>query len=100
MAGNANPRDLGYESPTEHTVTSALAASRLIHRLNELERNTGQNGHDRRQNPVKHDLMTRSEKAGRRRRVGIRDRIACFQWTWFTSTMATGGVANVLAAGA
>ncbi|KAI4862410.1 voltage-dependent anion channel-domain-containing protein [Hypoxylon rubiginosum] len=29
-------------------------------------------------------------------KVGIRDRICCHQWTWFTMTMATGGVANVL----
>ncbi|KAJ9132646.1 C4-dicarboxylate transporter malic acid transporter [Pleurostoma richardsiae] len=29
-------------------------------------------------------------------RVGIKDRIACFQWTWFTMTMATGGVGSVL----
>ncbi|KAK3320840.1 voltage-dependent anion channel-domain-containing protein [Cercophora scortea] len=31
-----------------------------------------------------------------RRKVGIRDRIACYRWTWFTMTMATGGVANLL----
>ncbi|ROT43559.1 hypothetical protein SODALDRAFT_42114 [Sodiomyces alkalinus F11] len=29
-------------------------------------------------------------------KVSIRDRIACYQWTWFTMTMATGGVANVI----
>ncbi|KAI1368895.1 voltage-dependent anion channel-domain-containing protein [Xylaria arbuscula] len=37
-------------------------------------------------------------ESGRRRgdKIGIRDRICCYQWTWFTMTMATGGVANVL----
>lgn len=31
-----------------------------------------------------------------KRKVSLRDRITCYQWTWFTMTMATGGVANVL----
>jgi len=30
------------------------------------------------------------------RKVGIRDRVGCYTWTWFTMTMATGGIANVL----
>ncbi|KAI1402001.1 voltage-dependent anion channel-domain-containing protein [Hypoxylon fuscum] len=35
----------------------------------------------------------RKHKGGK---IGIRDRICCHQWTWFTMTMATGGIANVL----
>ncbi|KAI0885031.1 voltage-dependent anion channel-domain-containing protein [Annulohypoxylon maeteangense] len=35
----------------------------------------------------------RKHKGGQK--IGIRDRICCHQWTWFTMTMATGGVANV-----
>jgi len=88
---------LGYESPTEHTVdrtvTSAMAASHLFHRLNELQQT------QRVQNAAVDNLVSKVEKTDVPKAVGIRDRIACFQWTWFTSTMATGGVANVLATG-
>lgn len=88
---------LGYESPTEHTVdrtvTSALATNHLFHRLSELQQT------QRGQNIALDDLVSKVEKTRTPKVVGIKDRIACFQWTWFTSTMATGGVANVLASG-
>lgn len=88
---------LGYESPTEHTAVSALAANHLIHRLNELERtNTRCESATRRRQPATVDELV-SKTENRPLTVSIKDRIACFQWTWFTSTMATGGIANVIA---
>jgi hypothetical protein len=41
------------------------------------------------------DMVTKASRM-LGRRVSIRDRICCYQWTWFTMTMATGGVANVM----
>lgn len=101
MTSKLPPRGLGYESPTQHTATSAsaLAANHLIHRLNELDQNRPRHDEASRQHATMDELVVRPEKLGGRKDVSIKDRIACFQWTWFTSTMATGGIANVLASG-
>lgn len=96
-AAQARSPGLGYESPTEHTVASALAANHLIHRLNELDRsNTRREEASRRRQPATVDELTSKAENGPHH-VSIKDRICCFQWTWFTSTMATGGIANVIA---
>ncbi|KAL6913410.1 hypothetical protein FSHL1_011086 [Fusarium sambucinum] len=41
-------------------------------------------------------IMATVEKTSQNRRVGLRDRIACYQWTYFTLTMSTGGIANII----
>lgn len=35
-------------------------------------------------------------KATALNKVRFRDRVGCLTWTWFTLTMATGGIANIL----
>lgn len=97
MTAQPRPPGLGYESPTEHTVVSALAANHLIHRLNELDRSgtTADEASQRRQPATVDELVSKNERGTHL--VSIKDRIVCFRWTWFTSTMATGGIANVIA---
>ncbi|KAI0484117.1 voltage-dependent anion channel-domain-containing protein [Xylariaceae sp. FL0804] len=66
--------------------SDSLAASRRFHR-------------DQPPNPESLARMisnARKDKHARGEKIGLRDRICCFQWTWFTMTMATGGVSNVL----
>ncbi|KAF5553246.1 Malic acid transport [Fusarium phyllophilum] len=46
-------------------------------------------------NSLNHVIAT-AEKGPGNQKVGIRDRIACYQWTYFTMTMSTGGVANII----
>ncbi|KAK8086587.1 c4-dicarboxylate transporter [Apiospora phragmitis] len=41
-------------------------------------------------------MLSNAQKQGHSTKVGLRDRICCHQWNWFTMTMATGGVSNVL----
>ncbi|KID91598.1 hypothetical protein MGU_01568 [Metarhizium guizhouense ARSEF 977] len=42
------------------------------------------------------DTMRKSEKLQRRGKATLKGRIAYYQWTHFTKTMPTGGMANVL----
>ncbi|KAF5000003.1 hypothetical protein FGRMN_2084 [Fusarium graminum] len=42
------------------------------------------------------NVMAKAEKSPEGRKVGLRDRIACHRWTYFTMTMSTGGIANIL----
>lgn len=100
MTPQPRPPGLGYESPIEHTVASALAADHLIHRLNELQDHSSTRREEapRRRHPATVDELV-SKSGKETHTVSVRDRIACFQWTWFTSTMATGGIANVIASG-
>lgn len=89
MTPPLRPRTLGYESPTGQTGPgpgpNPLAANHLIRRLHDLGPHTVD------------QVVAKPEKHGRTLAVSVKDRLACFQWTWFTSTMATGGIANVIA---
>ena len=43
------------------------------------------------------DALCRSDEEGEKKtKTPLRDRVGCLNWTWFTMTMATGGIANVL----
>lgn len=83
------PDPSGYESPVDghHFVQEPHRKqgrrAELPHRRNHSAAELAERGH-----PASHaslnDLVL---KARNMRSVGIRDRIACVQWTWFTMTM-------------
>ncbi|PVH81769.1 hypothetical protein DL98DRAFT_587086 [Cadophora sp. DSE1049] len=64
-----------------------------IERSNSEARTSLQTSNSSDKDRVANDLEAGTGGPGK---VGFRDRIACYTWTWFTMNMATGGIANVL----
>ena len=99
----------GYESPQSPENDEILFAHG-IHRDGKRRRNPfmgsseeippevgeGNAGSQAYQNETGRVDQEKQDEEGEPKRVGFRDRISCFTWTWFTMTMATGGIANVL----
>ncbi|ETS06613.1 hypothetical protein M419DRAFT_68750 [Trichoderma reesei RUT C-30] len=60
-------------------------------------RDPSPDGYQSSNGPSNLDAVVRdTEKSSVHRQVGLKDRIACYQWQFFTMTMATGGVASAL----
>ncbi|KAK1251142.1 hypothetical protein MKX07_005697 [Trichoderma sp. CBMAI-0711] len=60
-------------------------------------RDPSPDGYQSSNGPSNLDAVVRdTEKSSVPRQVGLKDRIACYQWQFFTMTMATGGVASAL----
>ncbi|KAK3387134.1 voltage-dependent anion channel-domain-containing protein [Podospora didyma] len=95
------PAECGYESPEDTSNNNNNSSPPRDSRHAALIRPNGHLPHDDEPYANPYSLNGVLSKASRMTRggggkVGIRDRIACYRWTWFTMTMATGGVANVL----
>lgn len=97
MTISAATPQCGYESPTEDFFQSVSAPCLVNRRNDDLEKATS--GYSPAPSPLPANLNSMVTKANKMKpegKVSIRDRIACYQWTWFTMNMATGGVSNVL----
>ncbi|KAK7920661.1 hypothetical protein PG985_008683 [Apiospora marii] len=84
----------GYITPREeHFVSGACPHESALH-----ERRVLNSNHDQAPNPASlaKMLSNAQKEGGHSAKVGLRDRICCHQWNWFTMTMATGGVSNVI----
>ncbi|KAK8107370.1 uncharacterized protein PG998_009383 [Apiospora kogelbergensis] len=84
----------GYITPREEHFMSGASPLEPVHQL-----------HDRRAlssvqqapNPASlARMLSNAQKPGHSTKVSLRDRICCHQWNWFTMTMATGGISNVI----
>ncbi|KAK1772394.1 voltage-dependent anion channel-domain-containing protein [Phialemonium atrogriseum] len=98
--GGGGGASCGYESPEDDRpppgMSSALGPRRVQSNPGPGPAPRSNNRTGLRGNSLNGVLSRTKNMRDPGRKVGIRDRIKCFQWTWFTMTMATGGVANVL----
>jgi hypothetical protein len=91
----------GYESPLDEFSLQPKPVRGQRHRLACRHDGVGLPAEGESRESQMHDINRsggenqQGEAAGIRT-VGLRDRIGCYTWTWFTMTMATGGIANVL----
>jgi hypothetical protein len=96
----------GYESPRSPDCEEGFFGNDMgngTHKAGERRR-AGRNGQafvggqgpETQDRVGKNDADLGREEERETKKVGIRDRLGCYTWTWFTMTMATGGIANVL----
>ncbi|KAL7937510.1 voltage-dependent anion channel domain-containing protein [Trichoderma chlorosporum] len=94
---------LSAAAPNAAGVTFLERAHPRLHRLQRLQlarnppsRDPSPDTYQSSIGPSNLDSVLDGEKGSVSRKVGLRDRIACYQWTFFTMTMATGGVSSAL----
>ena len=80
----------GYESPDDEHPPPALSARRPVKLAGpsspDLEDGMPPNRHVCNPSSL-NGMMTKAEISMSYRKIGLRDRIACYQWTWFTMNM-------------
>ncbi|KAM0486064.1 hypothetical protein ACHAPX_000765 [Trichoderma viride] len=97
-SGTNTPARISFSAPNLTRAAFLAQGSRRAHLgLHPAGRDINHDGTPNSHTPPNLDtVILDKENQALPRRVGLRDRIACYQWTFFTMTMATGGVASVL----
>ncbi|QYT01349.1 hypothetical protein H0G86_008392 [Trichoderma simmonsii] len=107
-SGATTPARISISAATQNvtTVTFLERAHPRLYRLQRQQharqppsppsRDPSPDGYQSSVGPSNLDSVLDEEKGSSSRKVGLKDRIACYQWTFFTMTMATGGVASAL----
>ncbi|RYP92327.1 hypothetical protein DL770_001529 [Monosporascus sp. CRB-9-2] len=92
------PSENGYMTPREEHFEAGGGVARPTNRGRDKSHtdSISANGFFQAHDPESLARMISNARKNRYgKKIGIRDRICCYQWTWFTMTMATGGIANV-----